>query len=66
MNPFKWIAEQVRLSVWEGFRQATAEMTPDRPPADLDELRALLAPTPPALPAAEPETDTPVKRGRSR
>ena len=63
MNPFTWIARKCYESFAEGMRQFMADLHPDAPPTNLDELRKLVAVTPAALPAAEPTTaaDTPAE-----
>lgn len=69
-DPFGWLrrkaAEAIAAGVGDGLRAVAPEG--ETPPANLDELRAMLSEsvTPKALPAAEPdaEPEAPAKRRR--
>lgn len=69
MNPFAYLTRKIKEACAEGFRQFFAEIHPDNPPATLEELRALTAAPPPALPPADKtdaEEETPAKPARGR
>jgi hypothetical protein len=58
LNPFHWIRQQAATAVVGGIADGIAAVTPpgEQPPADLDQLRGLIAARL-ALPAAPPQPD---------
>lgn len=66
MNPFNWIIRKTHEAFAEGMRRFMADLSPDSPPANLEELRTMVAAAPPALPAAEQPAETTAPKQRKR
>lgn len=54
MQIFAWLSRKVYEAMAEGMRRFAAEVNPEQPPQTVEELKALVAAPPPALPPASP------------
>lgn len=68
ISPFAWIRQQAASAVMNGIADACQAVTPpgEQPPADLAQLRQLVAArlVPALPPAPQPDDTEPAKRGR--